>query len=412
MNVIVDQKMPRMNNAGNISPRWNSTTKLVVAFSIVALTALMLVRFNYLIGPLVVAFIMSFLLHPVASLLHRKLKLNWRLSVGIVYLLTFAIVIGLLTWGGFALLDQLQSLIRFIQQAVSTFPEFIEEIASKPLTIGPYILYFPSTDLTMVVEQALKVVQPALSQLGALVTAIASGAINLVTYSFFALLISFFISSETGGTRSRMINLQAGVYTEDIRRIGHELVQIWNAFLRGQLIIVTITLVIYNIWLGGMGVNFFFGLALLAAIARFVPWIGPVIAWATYALVAYFQVSNVFGLPPLFYAAIVVIISYILDVILDQLVAPRLMADALKLHPAAVLIAALVGVNLFGVIGLLLAAPILATFKLILDYILKKLNDEDPWVDFQTIQPKKVDSPIVNWLAKIKRSTKKITNKS
>jgi predicted PurR-regulated permease PerM len=387
-----------VNSTRDTSPRWNSTTKLVVAFSIVALVALMLVRFKYLISPLVLAFILSFLLHPLASFLHTKLKLNWRFSVVIIYLLTFALAIGLLTWGGFALIDQLQSLIRFIQQAVNNLPDFLKEIASKPLVIGPYILYFPSTDLTAVVEQLLKVVQPALSQLGSLVTAIASGAINLVGYTLFSILISFFISSETGGSRSKMINFPMGAYTDDFRRIGHELVQIWNAFLRGQLIIVTITLIVYNIWLGGLGVNFFFGLALLAALARFVPWVGPIIAWATYALVAYFQVSNVFGLPPLTFAAIVVITSYIIDVILDQLVAPRLMADALKLHPAAVLIAALVGVNLFGVIGLLLAAPILATFKLIIDYVFKKLNDEDPWLNFETIHPKRINSPIRNWV--------------
>lgn len=400
-----------MNSTQSTSPRWNSTTKLVVAFSLVAIGAVMLVRFKYLISPLVVSFMLAFLLHPVASLLNTKLKINWRLSVGIVYLLTFAFIIGLMTWGGFALLDQLQNLIRFVQQAVSNLPKFIEDIARNPITFGPYILYFPSTDVTAIIEQALKVVQPALSQLGSLVTTIASGAINLVSYSFFAILISFFITSETGGKKSKMINLQAGAYTEDIQRISRELVQIWNAFLRGQLIIVTITLIIYNIWLGGMGVNFFFGLALLAALARFVPWIGPVIAWATYALVAYFQANNIFGLPPLAYAAIVVIISYVLDVILDQLVAPRLMADALKLHPAAVLIAALVGVNLFGVIGLLLAAPILATFKLLFDYVLKKLNDEDPWLNFETIHPKKIESRLLdsakNWISQISKSKKK-----
>ncbi len=74
------------------------------------------------------------------------------------------------------------------------------------------------------------------------------------------------------------------------------------------------------------------------------------------------------------------------------------MADALKLHPAAILVAALIGLNLFGFIGLLLAAPILATLKLAWDYIMKKMVDEDPWLGFETLHPPKMNSPIINGL--------------
>ena len=103
---------------------------------------------------------------------------------------------------------------------------------------------------------------------------------------------------------------------------------------------------------------------------------------------------------PVLYAGFVVLASYIIDQIIDQLIQPRFMADALKLHPAAILVAALIGLNLFGFIGLLLAAPILATIILAFEYIMKKLVDEDPWVGFETLHPPQINSPIIQAIAK------------
>jgi predicted PurR-regulated permease PerM len=103
-------------------------------------------------------------------------------------------------------------------------------------------------------------------------------------------------------------------------------------------------------------------------------------------------------LPPVLYAGFSVLAAYIIDLIIDQMIQPRFMGDALKLHPAGILVAALIGLNLFGFIGLLLAAPTLATLKLAFDYTMKKMVDEDPWEGFETLHPPKMNSPIFRWI--------------
>jgi hypothetical protein len=60
------------------------------------------------------------------------------------------------------------------------------------------------------------------------------------------------------------------------------------------------------------------------------------------------------------------------------------MSDALKVHPAAVLVAALVAANLLGIIGIMLAAPVLASLKLFLNYTVYKMIDQDPWLQIKT----------------------------
>jgi len=48
-------------------------------------------------------------------------------------------------------------------------------------------------------------------------------------------------------------------------------------------------------------------------------------------------------------------------------------------HPAAVLITALIAANLIGILGVVIAAPFLATISLLGRYIMRKMLDLDPW---------------------------------
>jgi predicted PurR-regulated permease PerM len=387
-----------MEHPPTSSPAWGRTTKLVVAISMLVLIIFMLVRFQYLVAPVVIAFVVAYILYPISSFLHRKLRFNWRLAVGLVYMIVVLLLISLLTWGGFNLVTQVQNLINFIQTAIKDLPQFLSSLQSQVIAIGPFTFSTPQTDLTSVVNDIIALVQPVINKVGSVITAIASGAINLVTWTFFSMLISFFVLSETGGQRSKMIQINIPGFESDFKRIQFELGHIWNAFLRGQLLIVFLAFLIYLVLFGGLGLNFFFGLALMAAIARFIPWVGPLVVYITIALVAYFQGFNPFELPPVLYAGFSVLAAYIIDLIIDQMIQPRFMGDALKLHPAGILVAALIGLNLFGFIGLLLAAPTLATLKLAFDYTMKKMVDEDPWEGFETLHPPKMNSPIFRWI--------------
>jgi predicted PurR-regulated permease PerM len=60
-------------------------------------------------------------------------------------------------------------------------------------------------------------------------------------------------------------------------------------------------------------------------------------------------------------------------------VVPKFHGDTLGLHPAAVLVAALVALRLIGFVGLVLAAPVLASLVLVSRYFIRKLLDQDTW---------------------------------
>lgn len=370
------------------SPRWNTTTKLIIGLSVVALVAGLLVRFRNIVLPLLTSLLLAYLLYPLATFFNRKLKVPWRLISLVLYLLLFLIVIGLLTWGGISIVDQIQNLIKFIQDLITDLPGVVQNLTSKPLVVGPFSFDLGKLDLNLLWEQLQGIVQPLLTKLGGLIGNLASGVGTTVTWLLFIILISFFMMAESGGVRKSMVNVKIPNYQQDFAKLGTQISHIWNAFLRGQLLIFAITVTFYSILLSILGVHYFFLLALLAGLARFVPYIGPFVAWTTFGLVSLFQ-TNYFGMQPFGFALLVVGCALLSDVIMDYFVSPRVMSDALSIHPAAVLVMVIVSASLFGLLGVLLSAPVLASAKLVATYVMRKMTDQDPWEGLKTITPPK-----------------------
>src|SRR5512143_2483325 len=87
----------------SLSPRWSSTTKLLVGLVIVAIIGFLLVRFTSLITPLLMVFILAYLLHPVATAISRGLHISWKAAVNILYLIILILILGSLAASGVGL---------------------------------------------------------------------------------------------------------------------------------------------------------------------------------------------------------------------------------------------------------------------------------------------------------------------
>lgn len=368
-----------LNNPSSNSPSWGTNTKLVVALTIVVLVGAFLVNFQFIITPLLIALVLSYLFHPIASFLQHKLRLSWNASVVVIYLVIMILLLALLTLGGVGLVQQIQSLVGIVQDAITTLPQLIASISGKVYQFGPIKLDFSVLDLKELSSQVLGMVQPLLSRTGALVSTIAEGAANFLGWTLFVILVSYFVLAESGGLRGRVIAVDLPRYQLDYERLSRELSRIWNAFLRGQIIIFFIAVIVYSFVLGILGVHYALSLAFLAGLARFVPYVGPFINYIILIIVAYFQEFKLFGLQPFSYTLLVLIIAIVIDQIFDYIVTPRILSDALKVHPAAVLVAAIVAANLFGLPGVVVAAPILATATLLWKYAMRKMLDVEPW---------------------------------
>lgn len=379
-----------MAKVSDRSPQWSQSTKLVIAILILVIVGALVVRFNNIIGPLLMAFILSYLLHPLASRLSERSGLSWRGAVNLIFIIFLLVISFVFTVTGFAIVEQLENLVRVVQNFVADVPQLAQDLSTQVYQVGPFEFDFAELETQLqqnfglsflaLGEQLLGAVQPLLGGAGSLLGSIATSALTAFGWSAFVMVISYFLLADAGQVPDYFRGLDITGYSEDVRKLGKRLGSIWNAFLRGQLILFVMIVFSSFILMTLLGVRNALGLAFLAGLAKFVPYVGPLIAGITNALVAFFQGGNYLGIePPLTYALVVVIAAVVLDQVFDNLVTPRIYGSTLGVHPAAVLVAAIIALNLLGFVGLLVAAPVLASLQLFFGYVLRKMLDLEPW---------------------------------
>jgi predicted PurR-regulated permease PerM len=391
----------------NTSPRWNTPTKLVVALTLLAIVAGLLIKFESIVPPLILVAILAYLFNPLANILTKRLHISWQIAVTLIYAVIVLIFLGLLALGGVGLVQQVQSFITLIQQSLENMQAYLNDISGQEIYIGPFLIDLRKIDLSVLGNQLLSAVQPLIGNTGTMVGTVASSAANILGWTVFILLVSYFVLLDSDSLSKGSAHFNIPGYGNDIERMSRELDRIWNAFLRGQIIIMGLATVIYMIVLSLLGVNYALGVALLAGLARFVPYAGSFTVWSTLFLITFFQPSNPFGLESWLYAVIVVAFAWLIDMIIDNFIAARIMARALKVHPAAVLVAAIIGLGLLGLLGIIIAAPMLATLQLFGRYIVRKLFDLDPWEGLEEMPPRvPIRQQISEWIMTVRRRLK------
>ncbi len=385
-----------MNDKSSASPSWGATTKLIVGLSFVAVGAALLITFRSIIGPLILAFMIAYLLLPVIARLSAGFKISWRMAVNLVYVLIVLLLIGSFTAAGLAIIQQTQSLIGFIQRNMAAIPDLVNELSSQTYQFGPFEFSLAKYDLTPILDQALAAIQPALGRAGGLISTFAGGAAVTISWALFVILISYFLLAESRRVSDELVSVDIPGYSGDVRRLGKELGIIWNSFLRGQFVIILLVMLSYAVLMSVLGVRYALVIAIMAGIARFIPYLGPLVLWIVTILVTYFQGSNYFGLPQIYYPILVFGIGFLMDQVFDNLIGPRLLGQSLGIHPAAVLVTAIVAARMIGLIGLVLAAPVLASVLLFGRYMLRKMLDIDPWAGAE-ISARPPEIPWVKW---------------
>jgi predicted PurR-regulated permease PerM len=162
-------------------------------------------------------------------------------------------------------------------------------------------------------------------------------------------------------------------YREDVDKLIANTGAVWNAFLRGQSILAIIIGVLVMLVLLGLGVRFPIVLGLIAGLMEFVPMFGPFIAGLIAFIVTLFQSANWWGLSPFMLGVVVLAAFVLIQQIENNYLVPRIIGQSLNLHPLVVLVSVLAGGSLAGVLGLLLAAPVVATLRLWLGYVYSKV---------------------------------------
>jgi len=355
------------------SPRWSPSTKRLVITASLIFIALFIYRFRDVIQPVVLALLLAYILNPIVNFLTRATRMSRTLAVALVYLALIAVIVLTPVVLLPRLIDQVGALARNLPQYITD----LSAVLSQPVQIGPYQVDLGG-QLSTLGSQLGGVVQQAMTQ----TLSILSGIANFITLLIFILVISFYLLKDAPSLLRSIEQVATPEYRHDLRRLISETGRTWNAFLRGQLILSLTVGSIVAVATTILGVPNSLLLGILAALGEFIPFFGPGLAAIPGILLAYFQGSTWLTPQPfnnLTFAFIVLIMYVLNQQVENNILVPRIIGQSLNLHPVVVLIGAIMGASLAGILGILLAAPTLATLRLLGRYIYYKLLDQDPF---------------------------------
>ncbi|MBQ6520056.1 MAG: AI-2E family transporter [Anaerolineaceae bacterium] len=393
----------------NKSPKWSRSTKKTVIICMVFASIIILLLLRNMITPLIISSLMVFYLKPIVFNIEDKWKISHKFAVIIVFGIFLIIAAAIVTAGGFSIYGQVMNLFDTLNNSMDNLPNMILDILGGEQSLpGRYFSRFVMTSQNSEFNQQIEGI---IRGIGSRILVFIQNFSSKIGWFFFVYGFSFFIVWESKKNENEPKSIKIPGYDYDLEMARYHLSLIWRRFLWGQAMLLIIALIVYSFLYIILGVKYAFILAVAVALTRMIPYIGSFFAWAAVALVTLFQESRIFGIQPLPYAVMVVLISFLIDKFMDGFIQPKFLAETLKVHPAAVLASALICGRAMGFLGIFLSAPIVATIKLIIRYIIRKLRDEDPWENIETVEePLPLNIYLKNYKNKISEIYDKLLN--
>jgi putative heme transporter len=365
-----------------VSPPWGRNTKTVVVIIALLLFALLAYRFQSLIAQLTIAAILAYILNPIVVFVNKRVPIHRTLVIVILYLTVAVASIWTIIALSVATIQQainlLNQLPTLIEQTSNLLTDLMER--TEPITIGPFPIYTTGLPWDQLTSQFLGLIEPAIASGTVIVRQAATTTVVTVLNVVFIFFLSLYIAMEIPkiGEHVAKAAQQPG-YRYDAERLMREFGRIWSSYLRGQVTVGF--LIAFLVWLSLtiLQVQNALALGLLSGLLEFIPYLGPVIGAIVAVGVAFFQPNIPYGLEAWQFALLVLAVMTIVQQIEGNLLVPRIMGDALDVHPILVMVAVFIGASLAGILGAILASPMLATTKLLGLYAWRKLFDLPPF---------------------------------
>lgn len=349
------------------SRRWNNLTKVIVVTLLVVVIMLTIFAFRPLISSTILAFFLAFTLgYPVNWIQQRT---GWARGPAVMALYALLLLaLGLVT---LLIIPRISGLVSSLEETIEALIVSLQQVA------------IPIGDRTFHAGDFFEPLSGALQNIFSVASvdpmSIFRGVTNGILISIYVLVLNFWLLKDLQQLQRFIMEQIPADYQEDVRRLSHEIGQIWEGFLRGQLVLGVVYGVMTWIPLAIVGMANAGGLALLAGVMELLPTVGQGISGTIGVLVALFQGSTWMNVSNVTFTLIVFAIYSVLAQIENIYLVPRLVGGRVKLHPAVAFVVAIGGALAFGTLGVLLATPVVASARTLFVYAYRKLLDQEPF---------------------------------
>ena len=358
-----------------------STKRLVVAAMLVAILYLFFLA-RGILTPFVLGSLLALALNPLVGVIHRRLRFPRGLAVAVAYLL----LVGALVAVPILVVPALVKSSAAID--VAAIANDITAWALRTLeSLRTLELFGGTIDLSSVIDPIIDDIQtgngidfgPIFSGAWGFTGKIFGGIIGFITTSLLALVLSVYLALSSHGARRSFYSLVPEQYQTEIRILGASMGRVWTDYLRGQLTVALVLSVLTTITLLILGMPGALVLGVIGGFLNIVPTFGPILAGLIASVVALVQGSQRLTVSNLVFALIVAGSYTVLQQLESNVITPRILGGAVRVSPLAILIGILIGFSTFGVLGAIVAVPVVASGRELFGYLMAKLADRDPY---------------------------------
>lgn len=303
------------------------------------------------IGLVLVSFVLASALTPTVDWMDRKFKIPRVFGLIIVFVLLFGIVALC-----FALL--IPRVVTEVGDIANNFPQYLSKVQGEIGNIKDFKL---TTSFFSNVSSSLQNLRASIGQTtSGIFSAIASIFGGIFAFIGIVVITFYLIVNETPMRKF----LQSVVPKKILPTVSHIIDSIQHTlgyWLRGQAILSLTIFVVSFIGLSILGVKNAIVLALFAGLAEFVPFIGSTIG----AVPAVF-----FGFAHSAWQGVAVIILYVIVQQLENnILVPKVMQKSVGLNPLVTIIAMFIGAKIAGIVGVLLAVPVVLIIRIVYKHL-------------------------------------------
>jgi predicted PurR-regulated permease PerM len=357
-------------------PSWFATSaqrqRLVLsAILIVGFLVLLYIAWKALV-PFFLGLMVAYIMLPMVNFLDRhapkfmqRIRVARPVAILIVYILGLAIISGLLSY--------------FIPMVSAQFGILVQRIPSLLARIESLMLYDFQDILESIPPEIRKTVESSLQNVSAtLLNAIQQGLAVTIstisqTVSFVVGMIIipfwlFYVLNDDTKIRHAMYRAIPEAYQEDVRCIVRIVDDLLSAYVRGQILLSVLVGVTAMIFLLIMGVDLALLLGTIAGIFEVIPILGPYLGAIPAVLLA-------LNKRPML-AVWVALGFFAIQQIENIFLVPRIAGNAVRFHPAVIMVILVVASQVAGLWGLVLGVPIAAVVRDVFQYLYLRTSEQ------------------------------------
>jgi predicted PurR-regulated permease PerM len=305
-----------------------------------------------LLLPLTLAVLFTYFLHPLVEGLH-----DWGLprsvSVLVVFLILLLTVGFLIVWGAPALVEQIRHAMERLPEQIRALEDFMLQIQSEVRTL-------PSPIRVHIEEwstQAEQLGARALDQTEAVALWVIQSMFSLIVIPF----LVFYFLKDFDLVQKVAWYLTPRRWRGRLKRYVEDVDHTFGSYIRGQLLVALAVTIISSLGFWLIGVPYPILLGIFMGATEMIPYFGAYIGAVPAVAVALLESWQL--------ALITSVFILILQQIEGNVLSPVIVGRTLHMHPILIILALVIGVEAGGVIGLLVAVPLLAILKVTLLHI-------------------------------------------